>query len=279
MLITKTVITKWNSKTKRYYESLGYVYTGKGTDLEVRVEDLPDGSVIDVEIMCDYCGCSFYRRWNHYIRTHDTVNTDSCYECSYLKTLDVNRAKYGVENPMHVDDFKESQKNTMLEKYGVENGFMSEEIKQRSRETCLNRYGVSSFTQTDEYIAKTKQTSMERYAHESYMQSDEARKNFTGENHPRWKGGIHDERWNRLQPKYKQWRFSVFSRDHFLCQGCGIHSDNLEAHHIYNWNEHIDIRYDVDNGITFCHDCHAEFHRTYGKRNNTFEQLEEFLKR
>jgi hypothetical protein len=36
-------------------------------------------------------------------------------------------------------------------------------------------------------------------------------------------------------------------------------------------------RMEVDNGITFCFDCHREFHRRYGKLHNRKWQTVEFL--
>lgn len=51
----------------------------------------------------------------------------------------------------------------------------------------------------------------------------------------------------------------------------------LNAHHIKNWKDNEDLRYDVDNDITLCEKCHTRFHSMYGKRNNIEEQLSEFL--
>lgn len=34
----------------------------------------------------------------------------------------------------------------------------------------------------------------------------------------------------------------------------------------------------LDNGITLSKKAHKEFHKIYGRKNNTKEQLEEFLK-
>ena len=100
---------------------------------------------------------------------------------------------------------------------------------------------------------------------------------FTGENSPVWKGGINDVRWDRLKPIYKAWRNSVYQRDNYCCQKCKKHSKHLQSHHILNWKDYEENRYEINNGITFCESCHIDFHRKYGKRNNNAEQVIEFL--
>lgn len=82
----------------------------------------------------------------------------------------------------------------------------------------------------------------------------------------------------------KEWRVSVFKRDNFTCQCCGYNKGSiLRAHHINNFSSHPHLRLDVENGITLCKDCHdpqivGSFHHTYGTRNNTAEQLEQYIK-
>lgn len=71
----------------------------------------------------------------------------------------------------------------------------------------------------------------------------------------------------------------VFERDKYTCQCCGKHGGNLNAHHLYNFSERKDLRYDVSNGITFCEACHLlgnpnSFH---SERNNSPEQVYEFI--
>ena len=81
---------------------------------------------------------------------------------------------------------------------------------------------------------------------------------------------------------YKEWKNKVFKRDNYTCQCCGKRGGNLNAHHLYNFSEYEDLRYDVENGITFCERCHLvnypdSFHSIYGEKNNTLEQVYEFI--
>lgn len=40
-LISKTVMVRWHSINKKWYESKGYIYTKYKDEFEVKVEDLP----------------------------------------------------------------------------------------------------------------------------------------------------------------------------------------------------------------------------------------------
>lgn len=69
--------------------------------------------------------------------------------------------------------------------------------------------------------------------------------------------------WNfedRRSSKYKYWKKSVLERDNYICQECGSKS-NLVAHHIKPFSIHKDARFDINNGITLCQNCHEEVHR------------------
>jgi 5-methylcytosine-specific restriction endonuclease McrA len=79
-----------------------------------------------------------------------------------------------------------------------------------------------------------------------------------GEHHPNWRGGISSKKRSTSHPEYKQWRSDVFQRDNWTCQTCGKRGDGirLEGHHIKSWAMYPELRYEIDNGVTLCHECH-----------------------
>jgi hypothetical protein len=107
----------------------------------------------------------------------------------------------------------------------------------------------------------------------------------SGELHYNWHGGISSAREQfKNTNEYKIWRKEVFKRDNYKCKCCGTHSNNLEAHHLWNYSIHPELRTDINNGITLCFKCHSinypySFHSIYTQFNNTPSQLEEYIQR
>lgn len=65
----------------------------------------------------------------------------------------------------------------------------------------------------------------------------------------------------RLSYQLREWREAVFKRDNYTCQKCGK-TGELHAHHVRPFSEHPELRFNVDNGITYCIDCHGIIHNT-----------------
>jgi len=94
-----------------------------------------------------------------------------------------------------------------------------------------------------------------------------------------WKGGITPELQKiRGTSAYKQWRLAVYSKDHYSCQKCNKKGGTLNAHHIENFSSNTLQRFNINNGIALCEGCHKKFHKKYGIKNNTLEQVLEYLK-
>ena len=279
MLKETLVEVKWNAKIKKHYVDLGYEFTKMGDTFLANSKDLTKGSNVLVIAICDYCN-EEYEVCNYKLlacREKTIVHKDCCPNCRGKKQKDSYLEKYGVENIMQSDIVKENHKKSIQEKYGCDNVFQNENIKTKIKETCLEKYGAESYTQTDEYKEKTKETCLKKYGETSHMKLDEYKEMFTSENSPRWKGGAKQHgRWRNTKEN-KDWRTDVYERDNYICQCCGKRGCKLNAHHIFNFAKYEDLRFDINNGITFCEDCHKLFHHLYGLTNND-KQLEEFLK-
>lgn len=85
-----------------------------------------------------------------------------------------------------------------------------------------------------------------------------------GANNPAWKGGVTPER-QRLY-RTNEWRElvrGVFRRDGFCCARCGqtkMGKVKLHAHHIYPFADYPEHRFDPDNLVTLCSECHTWVH-------------------
>ena len=76
---------------------------------------------------------------------------------------------------------------------------------------------------------------------------------MTGANNSRWKGGKSRDIHSLYNPKYREWRMKVFTRDNFQCRTKDGHCEGiLQVHHIFRWADFPELRYEVDNGITLC---------------------------
>jgi hypothetical protein len=81
--------------------------------------------------------------------------------------------------------------------------------------------------------------------------------------------------WRKRQ-EYKDWRNEVFNRDEYKCQICNMNTRDLVPHHLNGFDKFIELRFDVNNGITLCKRHHIEFHTRFGFGRNTLLQFIEF---
>lgn len=283
MLISTETKIKWNSKVHKHYVELGYKYTKMGEEFTVAVKDLTQGSNARVQVKCDYCGEIYETKYCNYLKRHKNIlQKDACFkvECYENKQHEIIKAKYNVKNICELDAVRKKALLTNMKKYGVPNVFQNKEIQKKIRETNLKKYGVENPVKTKGVQEKIKRTCLERYGVPCYLNLDFSGEKNSGKNNPRWKGGsVFSKRPDLDTHEYYIWRKTVFEKNHFVCQCCGKKGGYLEAHHIFNYADYPDLRLSVDNGITLCKECHKQFHKKYGKRNNTKKQIEEFIKK
>ncbi len=93
-----------------------------------------------------------------------------------------------------------------------------------------------------------------------------------------WKGGITPENAKiRMGIDFRLWREAVFARDNWTCQKTGVKGGKLHPHHIKNFAEYPELRFAINNGITLSEKAHREFHKKYGMKNNTLEQIKHYV--
>ena len=59
----------------------------------------------------------------------------------------------------------------------------------------------------------------------------------------------------------KEWKKAVLERDGWKCQSCNQIGGNLNVHHILAFAKYQKQRFNINNGITLCVECHKNLHR------------------
>ena len=74
---------KVNPNSRMYYNSLGYNCVNYDI-IEIHTLDLPPGSNIYIEILCDNCGAESTTKYNKYYKsTNGSSNNNYCKKCSH----------------------------------------------------------------------------------------------------------------------------------------------------------------------------------------------------
>lgn len=123
----------------------------------------------------------------------------------------------------------------------------------RSVVTWLGRHGIQARSTGSEKGHK-------RTTDEARQKQSAARRGqYIGSKNPNWRGGIQLKHPERNRYRAKMWVKAVKDRDGWKCAECGA-TDRLHAHHIKRWKDYPDLRYEVSNGVTLCHECHELAH-------------------
>jgi hypothetical protein len=170
MLKTEKVKVKWNGNNKKWYISKGYEFTKHNEEFEVKVTDLPNGSHVDIEVLCDYClenniETIIHKEWKRYVRENinSVVKKDCCSNCQPIKTKECNMINFGVKSKTELKDTREKIKNTTIKRYGVEHNMQNEEIFNKAKQTFIENYGVDNPMKNKNIIEKSNQSKISRF--------------------------------------------------------------------------------------------------------------------
>lgn len=99
----------------------------------------------------------------------------------------------------------------------------------------------------------------------------------TGDKNHFWRGGVSDGK-DRQSLEYKNWRAKIYEKYNKCCDNCGD-DKNPCAHHLDSFKDFPDRRFDVQNGVCLCEDCHLIFHILYGKESARKDHYYSFKER
>lgn len=169
MIKQEYVNIKINNKSEVYrYSKLGYnpVF---GTDLEIKISDLPMSSSFIILATCDICENDkeiSYKRYN--ITTSNQTDLYTCSQkCSRVKNKRTLLEKYGVDNISKLEEIKNKKVDTCRTNFGVDYPQQCNDILQRSLNTKELKYGDRNWNNPN----KMKETNLLKYGFEYAQQS------------------------------------------------------------------------------------------------------------
>lgn len=166
-IIQKTLIIRWNAKTKEYYENKGYKFTKFKDEFEVQIKDVYPGNKEPVLCQCEYCNEQFKRIFSRAIAIYNkklkSERKMCCPKCKKYKIEEVNLEKYGYKYPFQSKEILQKTKQSCIENYGVENPFQSEEIKEKIKQTWIKKYGVDNPAKSEIIKQKEKDIFIKKY--------------------------------------------------------------------------------------------------------------------
>jgi hypothetical protein len=184
-----------------YTDSRGAKRVPINTYIDVKVEDLPNGSHTFIEVKCDYCGKTYTTEYKLIVKGRKEVKKDACKNCKQFKREDVmfyrynvkyalqsdiflnklkatNNEKYGCDYVLSNDEVKEKIKNTNMIKYDNPYYFASDEFKNQAKDFYMEGLGVDNPMKSNDIKQKIIQTNLERYNVEWYVMTEEHKNNL-----------------------------------------------------------------------------------------------------
>lgn len=83
MLVDEKVEVGWSPRNKKYYESLGYTWTGQGSKFKVKSNEvLKTDNTNKINVLCDECGEKYLTTMYYKAKREETGKPDLCSSCS-----------------------------------------------------------------------------------------------------------------------------------------------------------------------------------------------------
>lgn len=193
------------------------------------------------------------------IKLRQSRKNKICSKCFHNlpETIEAKRNQKKEKSEEH----RQKMRDNHWSKKGVESAFKGKKHSKEAKELLRNKA-------TDGFA---KLNNEERLQHriKSSLQKGRTLEEFAGFTTP-------ENTRLRQSAEGKAWTYDVLAKANFTCDKCSVRGGNLQAHHLNAFNAYPDQRFDVNNGVCLCKDCHDAFHSKFGKGHNSREQYEDF---
>lgn len=171
MILSDYIKVVLNPSNIRRFKDLKY--DGEINDeIDIRIEDLSNGSHALIDVKCDICGCIKKIKYNQLVK-YNYLDHYLCRKCKNEKNL---LEKYGVTNVFQIEKIKEKIKKTNIEKYGVDNPSKNVDIKNKKKLTCETHYGTTCPLSSEIIKNKSKNTLLIKYGVDNISKIDEIKR-------------------------------------------------------------------------------------------------------
>lgn len=200
-------------------------------------------------------------------------------------------------NKVRIITYRQSKKNKLCSKCfhntpeminakQNQSKFVSEETKQKMKDNHWSKNGGQSAFKGKQHTKKTKKILRDKYFKQFSKYTEEYKEqlrikgscSFRGVSTKEFNGFVSPKN-TRLRQSLegKRWIKDVLRKYDYTCVKCNKRGGALHAHHLNAFNAFSEQRFDIDNGVCLCKTCHEQFHKQFGKGNNTKHQFQQFI--
>jgi len=216
------------------------------------------------------CGCGNHvsrsaansKQWNKYIHGHNGKGRP---RPEHVRKK-ISKSHFGIgrgESRSPSTEFKSGQRSSPETEFQPGHKFhLGKKRSDAFRQKMAAHYKNQRYTVSCDYCGRPLKVIEYKIKNSNHAFCDRTCSSsyFSGDRNNKWKGGITPENVAiRGSVGALYWKKAVMSRDGYKCYLCGT-GGRLHAHHIHPFAEYEKLRFDVDNGITLCPDCHKWCH-------------------
>ena len=211
---------------------------------------------------CKICGketkfISFNKGYNTYCSKKCSMNDIDVINKRNKKSIETYLNKYGVDNPMKIEDIKNKVKKTNLDKHGADNFTKTIEYSENIKLKNQEKYGVDWYFQSNDFKDKSIKTNLDKYGVDHHMKDKKRLEELKQKNIDKW--GV--DNFSKTK-EFKKIMNNYYKSDEFVenIKLQKIKRDEKEIKYYKNYNKKyklIDIK--NDELIFHCSDCNNNY--------------------